>query len=167
MEDGMPRLIWPLLICLWSANVIASGKNYIGNFSCEDSPFGLHLPGSYSSLLRIAPVKSNTVIETENWEGYTTSRRDIEFVGLSLRVITFSNDPERYMTALAKVTKNGPWNANTFKLGQPLQDVQRALGRYGAALSSEDSIGNEAGELKLIFDPDANLKSMIYSCYTG
>ncbi|QDZ29640.1 hypothetical protein [Noviherbaspirillum sp. UKPF54] len=163
----MLRLICPLLICLWSANVIASGKNYIGNFSCEEAPFGLHLPGSYSSLLRIAPVKSNTVIDTENWEGYTTSRRDITFEGLSLRVITFSNDLERYMTALATVTKNGPWNANIFKLGQPLQEVQRALERYDAALSSEDSIGNEAGELKFIFGPDAKVKSMNYSCYTG
>lgn len=96
-----------MLRCLWSANAVASDKSYIVNFSCESAPFGLHLPASYLNLLRIAPVKSNAVTETENWEGYTTGRRDIAFDGLFLRVITFSNDPERYMVALATVTGNG------------------------------------------------------------
>lgn len=167
MENVVRKLFWSVLICLWSANAVAGDKSYIGNFSCMDAPFGLHLPASYLSLLRIGPVKNNTVIENENWKGYTTSRRDIEFDGLFLRVITFTNDPERYMVALATVTKNGSWNANAFKLEQSWQDIQRVLERYDVALSSADSIGNEAGDLKFTFGPDAKVKSMDYSCYTG
>ena len=99
----------------------------------------------------MAPVLSEEVQEVEPWQGYVAVRKTVRFHGLTLGLVTFSDDPYRYLVDFAQIRTSTWSRIAPFKIDQPIAAVRRKLGSTGnhdplllAEYSGEtDSIGFE------------------------
>ena len=158
-----------LAVCLLlPATVLAQAQSgYLPEFGCQTPPFGLRLPMHLQGVMNLSPVKHVEILETEKWEGYTTTRKYVHFQGLTLGLITFSNDRERYMVSRAEITDVRWAEISPFRVGEYTSTVQR---KFGLPADSDpdlkSSYGSEGGDLRFE-SADRKITKIIYDCYTG
>ena len=117
--------------------------------------------------MKLGHVEREEVNEVEKWEGYTATRKYVYFSGLTLGLVVFSNDPNRYMVSFAEVT--GPqWSqVAPFHVGESLQSIQHKLG--SAAANDPElkaSYGSESDSIRFE-SAEGKIKKVTYACYTG
>ncbi|HTN12635.1 MAG TPA: hypothetical protein VL154_16815 [Acetobacteraceae bacterium] len=139
---------------------------YVPAFTCQQESLGIRLPRTYPMLRRIAPIRAETVGEVTNWGAYQTVFRDLRFDGLHLQVVTFSNDPQRYMLAGASITDPQWTPEGLLRIGQTLAETRRRLSEFGVALSESLTIGGD-GDAVTIRATAGHIVELNYSCYTG
>ena len=139
---------------------------YAPNFACRQMPLGIELPDSYPMLRKIAPIRDETVGETTNWGSYQTVIRNLRFDGLRLVVVTFTNDPYRYVLAQASVTDRRWMPDGPLRIGQTLADVQKKLSAFGISLNQTLTIGGDADTVTVRM-ADGRVVGLEYACYTG
>jgi hypothetical protein len=141
---------------------------YVPEMSCTNGKFGMHLPRSYSELRQTRKVESEIADQPEDTHaGYSVIRRRINFPGLTLGVVTFSNDSSRYMTTYARVTSRKWRITGPFIVGQPIASTRRALGH---AADDDPDLRNDYGsEGATVHFEHAHgaLTSITYTCSIG
>jgi hypothetical protein len=153
-----------LASCLVAFQARAANEGYVDTFSCDEGPFHLDLPKSYLDLRKIGRIRSERIVETEDWGSYKTERKDFEFDGLSLRVITFSNDPTRYMVAIARTTSRNWGITGPFRVGDSLLS---ALSHFGVRRAPNLlEYGSEGGVVRFKV-ANGRIVEVRYECYTG
>lgn len=99
-----------------ACSVRADGVPYVADFSCGEGPYSLVLPATYPKLKALGPLLGERTVEIDKWDH--AERKDLEFDGLALRVITFRDDPTLYMVVLASVSKPTWRITGPFRVGQ-------------------------------------------------
>ena len=164
----MLRFISILVAILVSAIARAEPQStYIAEFSCIGGPLGLRLPDQLPAVMKLGPVTRVEVLDVEKWEGYTTTRKYIYFSGLTLGVITFSNNPKKYMVSFAEITSAQWSHIAPFQVGELVTTANRKIGpSANGDLHLKASYGSEAGDLS-IDSSGGRIGKVTYACYTG
>lgn len=117
--------------------------------------------------MKLAPAKRVEVLEVEKWEGYTTTRKYVHFEGLTIGLVTFSNDRNRYMVSFTEITDPRWSRISPFKVGETTASVRKKIGSH----ADEDPnlqlhYGGEGGEI-YFESVGGKIKRITYDCYTG
>jgi hypothetical protein len=164
----VPAWLTLAVYLLLPATVLAQAQSgYLPEFGCQTPPFGLRLPMDLQGVMNLSPVKHVEILEIEKWEGYTTTRKYVHFQGLTLGLITFSNDRERYMVSRAEITDVRWAEISPFRVGEYTSTVQRKLGLPADSDPElKSSYGSEGGDLRFE-STDRTITKIVYDCYTG
>jgi hypothetical protein len=101
----------------WGAKNVS---HFVDKLACDAGPYALKLPKSYGELKKIGALKSERVVREEDVGPYTVQYRDLQFSGLKLGIVTYSDDPARYEVASAEI-RNSSWKiAGPFRQGHVL-----------------------------------------------
>lgn len=151
----------------WAVEAPAPDAVYVEGLSCQDGRHGLRLPADARKLPGLGRLQREEVLAVERWDGYRATRKRLQFDGLELEVVVFSNDPARWMLAAATVTTPA-WDA---LLPQPMGTPAAALQAWlGQPANSDPKLRRvytgEADSLQLD-TRDGRLARLRYSCYTG
>ena len=140
---------------------------YIAEFRCVGSPLGLHLPSKLPAVMRLGPVVHEEVLEVEKWEEYTATRKYVYFSSLTLGIITFSNDPNRYMVSFAEISSRKWSHIAPFHIGELISSVRQKIGSFADRDPFlKASYGGEDGDLTFE-SSDGKITKIKYACYTG
>lgn len=140
---------------------------YIEPVSCDGGSFGLRLPPRLPEVMKLGSIAREEVQEVEKWDGYTTTRKFIEFSGFTLGLVTFSNDPNRYMVSFAEITSPRWSRIAPFRVGESLQSVRRKLGSAAATDPElKAKYGSEADDVSFQY-ARGKITKIVYACYTG
>lgn len=140
---------------------------YTEQLSCYGPPLGLQLPKHLPDVMKLGPVDKEDVRQVEQWEGYTATRKLVYFPGLVLGLVTFSNDPNRYMVGFAEISDTRWKKLAAFHVGESLESARRKLGP--AAANDPEllvSYGGESDEIRFE-NYRGKLTKITYACYTG
>jgi hypothetical protein len=159
------------LLSSWPAHAGQAGEPqaYLESLHCQEGPYALVLPPTLDGLRALGkPVRErNGPSEAQAGEGYSISRKTLEFDGLVLQLIVFSNDKQRYMLASAEISSPRWSIAGPFRIGASLADTRTLLGK--AAQDDEGLHAEYGGDVdSLRFEQLGGRVSKIsYQCYTG
>lgn len=140
---------------------------FIEGMRCAGGKFGLRMPPSLPAVMALGQVMSKQILKTEQWEGYTTLHTRLQFDGMTLELIAFSNDPARYMLASIDIRSPAWARLSPFRVGQPVKDARKLLGPDAQEDTQFKAL--YAGENESVrFETRANkVSAVIYQCYTG
>ena len=141
---------------------------FVEGLACQGGKFSLRLPAKFPELLALAPKHGEQRLETQRWEGYTTTHKRIWFDGLSMDLITYSNDPDKY--SLAGLTiRSAAWaKISPFAVGEPIDAVRAKLGDIAKDDVQLRSIySGESESVRFETNRAGNVSAVIYECYTG
>jgi len=140
---------------------------FLEGMRCLGGPFGLRLPSTLPELLAMAPVLSEQVLQVEQWEGYKAIRKTVRFAGLTLGLVTFSNDPKRYALASAEIRSQDWLRIAPFGVGQGTGVVRKRLGRVAEDDLDLRSIYSGENESVRFQSRSGRVTAVIYECYIG
>ena len=115
----------------------------------------------------MAPVLSQQVLQVEQWEGYKSTRKKVRFAGLTLGLVTFSNDPGRYSLASAEIRSEAWLRISPFGVGQDTDVIRRRLGRVAEDDDELRSVYSGENESVHFETRSGRVTAVIYECYTG
>ena len=150
------------------AGPAADPVTFVEGLACQGGKFSLRLPPTLPGLLGLAARHGERNLETQRWEGYTTTRKQIWFDGLAIGLVTYSNDPNKY--SLESVTiRNAAWaQLAPFAVGDDADAVRAKLGDVAKddwQLRSVYSSENESVRFQVT--KAGKVSAIIYACYTG
>ena len=117
--------------------------------------------------MKLAPAKRVAVLEVEKWEGYTTTRKYVYFEGLTIGLVTFSNDRNRYMVSFAEITDPRWTRISPFKVGETTVSARKKIGSpAGKDPSLKLHYGSEGGDIYFEI-VGGRIRKITYDCYTG
>lgn len=141
-------------------------SHFVDKLSCDSGPYGLKLPETYDALRKIAPLKGEKLLREQDLGSYRARYRDLQFNGLRLGVVTYSNDPDSYKVVSAEI-RSPQWKiAGPFRQGAALPvrvgDVETKTIRSGATIEfngNEDTVrvrlvGRKVSVLTYLCVPD-------------
>jgi hypothetical protein len=121
-HHGMVLRLACLALALFALPALAAKNvsHFIDQLACDSGPYGLKLPKSYDELRKIGALKSEKVLREEDVGPYRVQYRDLQFNGLRLGIVTYSDDPARYDVTSAEI-HNASWKiAGPFRQGHVL-----------------------------------------------
>jgi hypothetical protein len=143
----------------------ANAENYVAEVSCTKGPYRLKLPKSYKALRALAPLRREKVLGKEDRDGYTVTYRELRFTGLELEVVTFSNDPSRYLVSSA-VLSTPAWKiGGQLRVGSPAKSALRGLARDELPKEGELEFSGETDSIHVTLAAGRVL-DVEYSCNT-
>ena len=147
---------------------LASGTKgkYVAELSCTAGPYRLALPRSYTHVRKLASLRGEKILETDDWGDYETHRRVLTFEGLELAVITFSHDPHRYVLATATITSPAWVLAERLKVGSSADSALRGLAVDGVPNDGVVTFSGDGDSIQVSIS-GSRVKSVTYECYTG
>ena len=150
-----------------SAGVAGKAPRYVEDVQCQAGPFGLHLPMTLPQVMALGPIIRQVDGDVEQAPGYTATRRYVDFNGLALDLIVFSNDPDRYMLVYAMASLPR-WGALLpFPVGSPAAAVRAALGSHSKGDPSlRATYGGDTDSMKFKV-AKGKIVEVSYECYTG
>lgn len=159
----MLAVAWPCA----HAGAAGNPEVFVEDFHCVGGKLSLRLPATLPQLMRMGRVQQESVQEVEQWEGYTATRKTVAFGGLTLGIVTFSNQADRYMLTSAEIT-DVSWKAIApFAVGQPVQAARKLI---GAAAADDDGLKSTyMGENdSLRFEvAGGKVTKVVYRCHSG
>jgi hypothetical protein len=138
----------------------------IENLYCMTGPYRIALPKSYTNVRSLGPIQSEKVVETHDWGDYKTHLRVLTIEGLEVALITFSNDPHRYVLASAKITSPAWKLAGRLKVGNSAAFAFRDLPTKTIPMDGDVTLDGDADSIQVTLS-GGQVKSVIYGCYTG
>jgi hypothetical protein len=158
-----------LFTLYWLAFPIAYGAEpvqvQLPSFYCTGMPLSITLPEHLTQLRKLARLQKYEVVRTEEWGDYKAIEIALHFEGLSVGVVTFTNDTERYTLSAARITAP-KWSLSPFLVGQPAQPHLRHLGVTGQVSSGSWRFAGESDSL-ILKVKGGQIAEVIYECYTG
>ena len=140
---------------------------FLAGMRCVGGSYGLRLPATLPALNTMAPLVSTLILEVEKHEGYTATRKVLRFKGLTLGVVTFSNDPTRYALDSAEISSSAWRNIAPFRVGQRIEAAHKLLGVIADPdLYLRSTYTGEAESVRFE-SRSGRITSVIYECYTG
>src|SRR5207253_7062519 len=99
------KLIAACVLCLFALPALGRGdiSHFVDKISCDSGPYGLKLPETYDALRKIGPLKGEKLLREQDRGSYRARFREMQFNGLRLAVVTYSNDPEKYQVVSAEI----------------------------------------------------------------
>ncbi len=95
-------------------------SHFVDKISCDSGPYGLKLPETYDALRKIGPLRGEKLLREQDFGDYRARYREIQFNGLRLVVVTYSNDPGNYKVVSAEI-RSPHWKiAGPFRQGAAL-----------------------------------------------
>ena len=111
------------LACLLAAAAFpataANTSHYVDKLACDSGPYGLKLPGTYAELRKIGALRSERRLREEDLGAYKATYRELQFNGLRLGVVTYSNDSNKYEVTSAEI-RTSNWKIAPFRAGHVL-----------------------------------------------
>lgn len=140
-------------------------KLFLEEFDCDKGPFAAALPREISKLRKFAPLSGERVVETQDWETYKAITRRLDFGGLVVHVITFT-DGRPFL--LSGVHVDAPqWRVTgPLRVGEPAAEFFKKWGKSKIG----DGVWNisQLGATELFLEvKDGKIKAVNYACYTG
>lgn len=156
--------------CLLAAPAARSSESdpaYIEDMSCNGGRLGLRLPPTVAGVRKLGTILQALPIEVQQWDGYRTSAKALRYRGLTLEIITFSNDANRYLIEAATLQHPRWKRLSPFYVGQSRVEVFRLLGVQDTTPEAEQlAFGGDADTLRFSFR-SGRLVQLQYVCYTG
>src|SRR3954465_1895696 len=78
-------------------------SHFVDKLSCDSGPYKLKLPETYDELRKRGGPKGEKLLGEQERGTYRGRCRDLQFKGLRLGVVTYSNDPEKYQVVSAEI----------------------------------------------------------------
>ena len=141
-------------------------SHFVDKISCDSGSYGLKLPETYDALRKIGPLKGEKLLREQDRGSYRARFREMQFNGLRLAVVTYSNDPEKYQVLSAEI-RSPHWKiAGPFRQGAALPprvgDVETKTIRSSATVEfsgAEDTVrvrlvGRKVSVLTYLCVPD-------------
>jgi len=141
-------------------------SHFVDKLSCDSGPYKLKLPETYDELRKLGGLKGEKLLREQDLGTYRARFRDLQFNGLRLGVVTYSNDPEKYQVVSAEI-RSPQWKiAGPFRQGAVLPvrvgDVETKTIRSGATVEfngAEDTVrvrlvGRKVSVLTYLCVPD-------------
>jgi hypothetical protein len=156
---------WP--VSANQAGRVGDPEYFVEGLRCLEGKHSLRLPNTLPALTQLAPVLKIEDLGAERWEGYTTTRRRIRFAGLTVGVVAYSNDSNRYSLETVEI-RGGQWSRIApFAVGETIESVRGKLGEI--AVDDETLRSTYSGENEsLRFETKSGrVSAVIYQCYTG
>ena len=143
-----------------------SPSAYIEQLTCEGGPYRITLPWSYAEVRKLGPLIKEEVLRTYNWDDYKTQDRSLIFQGLELVVVTFSNEPDKYMLSSAKLT--GPqWRiTGKLRVGNTAAFALRGIPFKSVPRNGNVSLGGDTDSIGIKLS-NGRITEVYYACYTG
>jgi hypothetical protein len=136
-------------------------------FSCEKGPFALRLPKQLPRLMKLAPVEREEFYGEDEWEGYVVSRKYVFFRGLTLGLVTFAADPQRYLLTYAEIAHPRWADLSPLRLGSPAALLHFQLGAdAGTDPQLRAVYGNATGDVSFVL-AGGRVTKLRYVCYNG
>lgn len=153
-------------IALGSSVQAADNVTYVEQLNCTNGPYRIKLPKSYKAVRTLAPIKKEEILRTEDWDTYKAQYRSLSFEGLELAVVTFSNDPDRYL--LSSATLSGPaWKmAGRLKVGNSAKFALRGFPVKAIPSDGKISFGGDSDSIHITLS-GGRVTEVDYDCYTG
>jgi hypothetical protein len=139
---------------------------YFPDLSCDGGRFGLNLPKTPQDLRKIGVLQKEKVLAETSWDDYKTQERELQFHGLVLVVITFTNDESRFMVVRTTITSPEWTFAGGFQVGQTITTVLQRLNIKDSPSQSGIRFAGDTDSVGLRFS-DGRLVRIHYECYTG
>ena len=141
---------------------------FVEGLACQGGKFGLRLPAKLPALLALGPKHGEQRLETQHWDGYTTTRKRIWFDGLSMDLVTYSNDPDKYSLETLTIRSEAWAKLAPFAVGDSIDAIRAKLGDVAKDDWQLRSV--YAGESESVHFETmraGNVSAIIYQCYTG
>ena len=97
----------------------ANTSHYVDKLACDSGPYGLKLPGTYAELRKIGALRGERRVREEDVGAYKLIYRELQFNGLRLGVVTYSNDARKYDITSAEI-RTSNWKIAPFRPGHLL-----------------------------------------------
>jgi hypothetical protein len=164
-----------LLACLAAATASANQAGpagdpqyFVEGLTCLGGKYGLRLPATLPGLLALGPRTAVERLDTQRWEGYTTTHQRIRLDGLSMHVITYSNDPNRYSLASLTIRSAAWTRLAPFAVGESVDEIRARLGDVAKDDWQLRSIyAGESESVHFETTRAGRVSAIIYECYTG
>lgn len=114
----MRRLVFFLAAAAFPA-VAANTSHYVEQLACASGPYGLKLPKTYAELRKIGPLRGERRVREEDLGDYKAVYRELQFNGLRLGVVTYSNDSSKYDISSAEI-RTSNWKISPLRAGHLL-----------------------------------------------
>ncbi len=111
-----------LALLLAAAAFPAAGANtshYVDKLACDSGPFSLKLPPTYAELRKIGALRGERRVREEDIGAYKLTYRELQFTGLRLGVVTYSNDARKYDVTSAEI-RTSNWKISPLRPGHVL-----------------------------------------------
>ena len=156
-------LAWPN-----QAGPAGDPQYFVEGLACQGGKFGLRLPATLPALLAMAPRWGEKPLETQRWDGYTTTRKRIWSEGLSLELVTYSNDPGRYSLGSATIRSAAWAKLAPFAVGEEVDAIRAKLGDIAKDDWQLRSVySGESESVRFETTRAGKVSAVIYECYTG
>lgn len=145
------------------------GEDYafIESLDCVGGPFSLVLPTDARQLTTLGTLLREQILEIEEWDGYTATRKTLFFDGLALGVVEFSHEPSHVMVTHAEFSTPAWSHLMPFKIGQPTGAARALLGpRADSDADLRRTYGSE-GDSVTFQSAQGVVVRVSYSCYSG
>jgi hypothetical protein len=110
------------------ASFDARAQSYsVADLSCTKGPYRLKLPKSYKGVRGLGAIQRDRVMRIEDHGTYTITHRELRFNGLEIELMTFSNEPSRYVVTRAIITTSNWRIAAPLRVGAPAKSALRGL----------------------------------------
>jgi hypothetical protein len=97
----------------------ANTSHFVEKLACDAGPYGLKLPRTYAELRKIGPLRAERRVREEDLGAYKATYRELQFNGLRLGVVTYSNDAAKYEVTSAEI-RTSNWKIAPFRPGHVL-----------------------------------------------
>jgi hypothetical protein len=134
-------------------------------FHCTGTEHSIQLPNQLPELRKLAKLQKEEVVEIEVWDGYKAIELALQFPGLSVGAITFTNDPARYTLSAARVHGNR-WALTPYRVGQAARLPLKKLGVKGPTSNGAWRFEGESDAM-ILKVKKGRIQEVIYDCYTG
>lgn len=133
--------------------------------SCVDGAYGTRFPGSLSRLRQLGHLREERQVRVEEWDSYKAIEKRLQFDGMSVNIITFTNDPERYSLASVSV-ESSSWLISPWRVGDSPEPLFKLLGVKAPARNGAWRFHGESDSLYVEVRKGKVLR-IGYECYTG
>jgi hypothetical protein len=153
-----------MLTALHATASAASPQSISNAFSCHSGPYALRLPKLYPSLLMLGRHQAIDA-ESHDGDGYRVTTRWLEFDGLRLGILVFSNDANRYLVFSAEASR-ARWAIGSLSIGTRTGTLPK---RNGVPVAPPTGIWELQGESDSATVTARNgvVERVVYSCYVG
>ena len=140
---------------------------FVEGLRCLEGKHSLQLPKTLPALRNLAPVLKVEDLGVERWQGYTTIHRRIRFAGLTVGVVAYSNDANRYSLERVEI-RGAQWaRIAPFAVGETIESVRGKLGEIAVDDVTLRSIYSGENESLHFETKSGKVSAIIYQCYTG
>ena len=140
-------------------------QTHVADLSCTKGPYRVKLPKSYKAVRALGQLRRERVLKTEDLGGTIATHRELRFNGLEIELVTFSDEPGRYVLTKAIISTPNWRIGGQLRVGAPAKSALRGLARESPR-DGELEFSGDADSLRVTFAAGRVL-DVEYTCHIG